>query len=199
MQLPGVRLVRLSVCLSVCPVSHTLLCGLQRRSRCGIQVQHRQAPASTECCRSRRQRHAEVRPRTQPSPARRAALAGRSSAGAVQAVCNGPSTSAAQSITVHDGLLHPHLRHCSSPASAVRTAGCHQLFVPRHWRSMFGRRAFSVAGPAAWNSLPDYLRDTSRSFGSFFRDLKIFLVLLVYTAHSWLCDYEHSAWPSLLG
>jgi len=50
----------------------------------------------------------------------------------------------------------------------LRAAGCHQLFVPRHWRSMFGRRAFSVAGPAAWNSLPDYLRDPSRSFGSFF-------------------------------
>ena len=51
---------------------------------------------------------------------RRAALAGRSSAAAVQPVCNGPSLSAAQSTTVHDGLLHPHLRHCSSPASAVR-------------------------------------------------------------------------------
>jgi len=61
---------------------------------------------------------AEVRPRTQPSAARQAALAGRSSAGAVQAVCNGPSMSAAQSTTVHDGLLHPHLRHCSSAASA---------------------------------------------------------------------------------
>ena len=73
----------------------------------------------------------------------------RSSAGAVKAVCNSPSMSAAQSTTVHDGLLHPHRRHCSSPASAVRTAGCHQLFVPRHRRSMFGRRAFSVAGPAA--------------------------------------------------
>jgi len=32
---------------------------------------------------------------------------------------------------------------------------------------MFGRWAFSVAGPAAWNSLPDYLRDPSRSFDSF--------------------------------
>ena len=59
-------------------------------------VYHRQAPASTACCRSRRQRHAEVRPQTQPSPARRAALAGRSSAGALQAVRNGPSMSAAQ-------------------------------------------------------------------------------------------------------
>jgi len=40
---------------------------------------------------------------------------------------------------------------------------------------MFGRRAFSVAGPAAWNSLPDYLRDPSRSADSFRRDLKYFL------------------------
>jgi len=46
------------------------------------------------------------------------------------------------------------------------------------------RRAFSVAGPAAWKSLPDYLRDRSRSFDSFRRDLKTsFPVLLAYTAH----------------
>ena len=64
----------------------------------------------------------------------------------------------------------------------LRSAGCHQLFVPRHRRSMFGRWAFSVAGPAAWNSLPDYLRDPSRSFDSFRRDLKTFL------AHR-LCDH----------
>jgi len=57
----------------------------------------------------------------------------------------------------------------------LRSAGCHQLFVPRHRRSMFGRRAFSLAGPAAWNSLPDYLRDPSRSFDSFRRDLETFL------------------------
>ena len=38
----------------------------------------------------------------------------------VQAVCNGLLMSAAQSTTVHDRLLHPYVRHCSSPASAVR-------------------------------------------------------------------------------
>jgi len=37
-------------------------------------------------------------------------------------------------------------------------------------------RAFSLAGPAAWNSLPDYLQDPSRSFNSFRRDLKTFPV-----------------------
>ena len=53
-----------------------------------------------------------------------------------------------------------------------------------------GRRAFSVAGPAACNSLPDYLRDPSRSFDSFRRDLKTFLSrFAAYTAHQRLCDY----------
>jgi len=37
---------------------------------------------------------------------------------------------------------------------------------------MFGRRPFAVAGPAAWNSLPDYLQDPTRSVDSFRRDLK---------------------------
>jgi len=32
---------------------------------------------------------------------------------------------------------------------------------------MFGRRAFSVAGPVAWNSLPDYLGDPTRSLRRF--------------------------------
>jgi len=33
----------------------------------------------------------------------------------------------------------------------------------------------SVAGPTAWNSLPDYLRDPTCSVDSFRRDLKTFL------------------------
>jgi len=60
----------------------------------------------------------------------------------------------------------------------LRSAGCRQLLVSRHRRSMLGRRAtraFSVACPAAWNSLPDYLRDPTRSVDSFRRDLKTLL------------------------
>jgi len=57
----------------------------------------------------------------------------------------------------------------------LRSAGCRQLLVPRHRRSMFGRRAFSVADPAAWNSLPDYLRDPSRYVDSFRGDLNTLL------------------------
>jgi len=43
----------------------------------------------------------------------------------------------------------------------------YQLIVPRHRRSMFGRRAFSVAGPMEWNSLPDSLWDPAQSTDSF--------------------------------
>jgi len=57
----------------------------------------------------------------------------------------------------------------------LRSASCRQLLVPRHRRSMFGRWAFSVAGPAAWNSLPYYLREPTRSVDSFCRDLKTLL------------------------
>ena len=93
----------------------------------------------------------------------------RNHAAAVQAVCNGPHHKAPQYMT-----------HCCIHTSDIarrqhlRSAGCHQLFVPRHRRSMFGRRACSVAGPAACNSLPDYLRDPSRTADSFRRDLKTF-------------------------
>jgi len=38
-------------------------------------------------------------------------------------------------------------------------ASQHQPNVPRYQLSTFGRRAFPVAGPALWNSLPDHLRD----------------------------------------
>jgi len=40
---------------------------------------------------------------------------------------------------------------------------------------MFGRQAFSVAGPMAWNLLLDYLRDPTRSVDSFRHDLKTLL------------------------
>ena len=60
----------------------------------------------------------------------------------------------------------------------LQSAGCRQLLVLRQCRSMFSRRAFSVAGPAAWNSLPDYLQDPMRPVDSFRRDLKTFLFSL---------------------
>jgi len=72
---------------------------------------------------------------------------------------------------------------CKSTTDAVsrqqlRSASRHQLIVPRHRRSNFGRRVFTVAGPTAWNSLPDYLRDPSLSEDTFRRLLKTYLFAL---------------------
>jgi len=44
--------------------------------------------------------------------------------------------------------------------------------VPRHSLSSYGRRAFAVASPTAWNSLSDDLRDPTLSTDSFRRLLK---------------------------
>ena len=61
---------------------------------------------------------------------------------------------------------------CKSTTDAVsrqrlRSASRHHFIVPRHRRTNFGRRAFTVAGPTACNSLPDYLRDPSPSEDTF--------------------------------
>jgi len=71
-------------------------------------------------------------------------------------------------VTVHRSLRHR--APCSvsdycvlvsvvSGRHHLRSARRHQLSVPRVHRSTFGTRAFSVAGPTVWNSLPDDLRD----------------------------------------
>ena len=52
------------------------------------------------------------------------------------------------------------------------------LVVPRHGLSSYGRRAFSVAGPAIWNWLSDSLRDPAMSRDSFKRSLKTFSLQL---------------------
>ena len=61
----------------------------------------------------------------------------------------------------------------------------HHLVVPRHRRSTLGCRAFSVAGPMAWNALPDDLRDPSLSADNFRKKLKthLFRNALGHLAH----------------
>jgi len=70
---------------------------------------------------------------------------------------------------------------CSSVATVpgrqrLRSAGCNYMAVPRHRLATYGRRAFVIAGPSAWNDLPDELRDISLSRTVFTSRLKtIFL------------------------
>jgi len=58
----------------------------------------------------------------------------------------------------------------------LRSASSHQLSVPRHRLSTYGRRAFSVAGTTVWNLLPDDLCDPERSADFFRQSLKTFFV-----------------------
>jgi len=66
------------------------------------------------------------------------------------------------------------------PVSAIvsrqrlRSAQQNTLVVPRYRLTTYGLRAFSVAGPTAWNSLPVAFRDPTISDACFRRHLKTF-------------------------
>jgi len=78
--------------------------------------------------------------------------------------------------------LADHLTPASEVASRLRlrSANRHQLIVPRCRLSTYDRRAFSIADPTVWNSLPDELIDPARSFDSFRQFLKTILFSLYY-------------------
>jgi len=57
----------------------------------------------------------------------------------------------------------------------LRSARRHYLGVPWHSLSLYGRRAFAVAGKTAWNSLSDDLRYATFSTDSFRRLFKTWL------------------------
>ena len=57
----------------------------------------------------------------------------------------------------------------------LRSAQQNTLVVPRYRLTTYGRRAFSVAGPTAWNTLPVAFRDPTISDACFRRHLKTVL------------------------
>ena len=84
-------------------------------------------------------------------------------------------------VTVHrclNGRAPPYLSDYCVPAAGVDTrrhlrSTNHQLLaVSRYRLNSYSRRAFSVAGPTVWNSLPDFIRDPTVSADSFRRLLK---------------------------
>ena len=87
-------------------------------------------------------------------------------------------------VTVHqclNGRAPPYLsEHCISVSSAdtrrhLRSANRHLLAVPRFRLNTYSHRAFSVAGPMIWNSVPDFIRDPTSSTDCFRRLLKTYL------------------------
>jgi len=92
--------------------------------------------------------------------------------------------------TAKAGGVDKHTTWCTSPSyladycvpvstvpgrQHLRSASRRQLIVPRVRRSTFGARAFAIAGPTVWNSLPDSLRDPAVGPDQFRRDLKTHL------------------------
>jgi len=57
----------------------------------------------------------------------------------------------------------------------LRSATRGDLDVPRCRLSTYGRQAFSCAGPAAWNSLPDRLKNSTLTIEQFRHLIKSFL------------------------
>ena len=87
-------------------------------------------------------------------------------------------------VTVHrclQGKAPQYLVNCCHPTSDVasrqqlRSSSRHHLVVPRHRHSTLGHRALSIAGPMAWNALPNNLRDPSLSADNFRKTLKTHL------------------------
>ena len=58
------------------------------------------------------------------------------------------------------------------------------VVIPRCRLSAYGTRAFSVAGPVCWNSLPDYLKSSDLSFNCFRQQLKHFYFANIDTSPS---------------
>jgi len=88
------------------------------------------------------------------------------------------------------GKVPVYLSNCCIPVAQVpirwhlRSAARHQLTVPRHRLSTFGRRAFTVASPTMFNALPDDLRDPAVSI-TFGQSMKthLFFCLSARLAH----------------
>jgi len=80
---------------------------------------------------------------------------------------------------VHDNRCPVYLSESVQPVSSnpvrqrLRSASSLDFIVPRT-RTKFGDRAFSVAGPTVWNSLPESVR-SAETLASFKRKLKTYL------------------------
>jgi len=85
----------------------------------------------------------------------------------VSLICLSPA--ATQVHRCLNGRAPPYLsEHCIPISSAdtrrhLRSANRHLLAVSRFPLNTYGRRAFSVAGPMSWNSLPDFIRGIQRA------------------------------------
>jgi len=115
-------------------------------------------------------------------------------------------------ISLH-GMAPKYLVELCRPISDVqgrrhlRSAARGLQHTPRYYLSTDGRRAFSCAGPSAWNSLPERLRGSDLSLNSFRHSLKTFCshrrhvqrirdFLVIVGSTSLLFTFTFTFWPS---
>ena len=72
------------------------------------------------------------------------------------------------------GYIARMLQRCTSSRYSLRSNSACVLMVPRFRCDTFGKRAFAVAGPMLWNSLPQAIRSCD-DVDAFKRDLKTYL------------------------
>ena len=77
----------------------------------------------------------------------------------------------------------------------LRSSSSSALLVPVTRRTTLGDRAFAVAGPRAWNTLPDFITDCSSS-RTFKQYLKTDLFSLSFWAHNNTLFYDRIKRPS---
>jgi len=77
----------------------------------------------------------------------------------------------------------------------LRSSSSSALLVPVTRCTTLGDRAFAVAGPRAWNTLPDFITDCS-SLRSFKQSLKTYLFSLSFWAHNNTLFYDCAQRPS---
>ena len=70
----------------------------------------------------------------------------------------------------------------STARRRLRSVSSADLVVPSTRRSTIGDRAFAVAGPRAWNSLPSDIRTSTPSFDTFKKHLKCYLFQLSFSS-----------------
>jgi len=73
-------------------------------------------------------------------------------------------------------------QYCSSSSALGVICSSADLVVPSTRRSTIGDRAFAVAGPRAWNSLPYDIRTSTQSFDTFKKHLKSYLFQLSFSS-----------------
>ena len=84
------------------------------------------------------------------------------------------------------GLAPQYIKDMCIPVNTVehrshlRSADKGDLLDPRHTLSTYGPRAFSIAGPQAWNALPANIRDPELTYERFCSCLKSHLFSLSY-------------------